>query len=134
MNSTSSQAEVFLLTWKRNQLTPLPNMNITVMLAQRNFFFLFFVCLCVSARLPVDLLNSLPCFYGRFHQNDNSSNNKKDPRWRCRWKEGREGELKYEMHLALAQYNGPAFSPLPPSSCQTAVLSSSSSGNLDCFT
>jgi predicted metal-dependent hydrolase len=62
--------------------------------------------------IQVDLLNSL-CSYVHFHQNDNSSNNKKDPRWRCRWKEGREGELKYEMHLALAQYNGPAFSPLP---------------------
>lgn len=27
--------------------------------------------------------------------------------------DGRGGELKYEMHLALAQYNGPAFSPHP---------------------
>jgi hypothetical protein len=24
------------------------------------------------------------------------------------------GKLKYEMHLALAQYNGPAFLPHPP--------------------
>lgn len=102
--------------------------SITVMCVRLlNAFFFFFI--------QVDLLNSL-CFYVRFYQNDNSSNNIKN-KTQDGAADGRGGELKYEMHLALAQYNGPAFLPHPPSttsSCQTAVLSSSSSGNLDCFT
>lgn len=82
MNSTSSQAEVFLPTFETESINAVAKYEYYgYVLAQRNSF-----CLCVSAR--VDLLNSLPCFYVRFHQNDNSSNNKKDPRWRCRWREG----------------------------------------------